>query len=179
MKYFNYHRSTSNVVLSLSLFLFLSCGGSGSQNLVGFVTDVRVDPASVHLNELASVRVDFDSSQTANLSNDSLSVSATDVVLKIPPGVDYEVDTSEFDGSDVGGYRTRNPNHVEICSDGTRALTYSFSAGELTDNENSIRLYVKPYEGQGEVIFFALADDFISIPCNIFSEDFDQLLILP
>lgn len=178
MKYFNYPRITSTAVLVLSL-LSLSCGGSGNQSLVGFVTDVRVDPESVRLNELASVRVDFDSSQTANVSGDSSSVSATEVVLKIPPGVDYVVDTSEFDGSDVGGYRKRNPNRVEICSDGTRALTYSFSAGELTDNENSIRLYVKPYEGQGEVIFFALADDFISIPCNIFSEDFDKLLILP
>lgn len=176
MGYFS-SRLTSTFIFFLSL-IFISCGG-GSQNLIGFVSDVRVDPDAVKINELASVRVDFDSSQIENFNDDSLSVSATDVVLKIPAGVDYVVDTSEFDGSDVGGYRKRNPNHLEICSDGTRALSYLFSAGELTDNENSIRLYVKPYEGQGEVTFFALADDFISEPCNIFSEDFDTLLVLP
>lgn len=178
MKYFNYDPVINTLILALSLFLISSCG-SDSHSLIGFVSDVRVDPESVQLNELASVRVDFDSSQIENFADGSLSVAATEVVIKLPPGVDYVVDTSEFDGSDVGGYRKRNPNHIEICSDGTRALSYLFSAGELTDNENSIRLYVKPYEGEGEVIFFALADDFIPIPCNIFSEDFDKLLILP
>lgn len=177
MNYFNSRFSTITLVSILSL-LSISCGG-GSQNRVGFISDVRVDPDSVHLNELASVRVDFDPSQIENFSDGSSSLNDTDVVIKIPPGVDYVVDTSEFDGSDVGGYRKRNPNQVEICNDGTRALSYFFSSGELTDNENSIRLNVKPYEGQGKVTFFALADDLITVPCNIFAEDSDTLLILP
>ncbi len=179
MKHFNNtHRTrASQITMITSLLFLLSCGGSDSRGggLVGFVTDVRVDPEGVRLNELASVRVDFNPSQTEDVLDDSLSLRDTEVVISLPPGVDYLVDSSEFDGSDVSGFRKRNPNHVEICRDGSRALTYSFSSGELTDNENSIRLEVTPYEGQGEVLFFALADDFISSPCDIFAEDHDIL----
>ena len=157
----------------------LSACGSGNESQIGFVTDVRVDPEAVALNQTASLRVDFEPSQDAVFSGDSASLVRTEVTIKLPEGVDYVTDSSEFDGNDAFGFKKRNPNTVEICADGSRALTYSFAPGELTDNENSIRMTVAPFAGQGQVYFYAMADDFISFPCNVISEDFDTLTILP
>lgn len=175
MRYF----SKTSLIFLLSIFS-LSCGGD-NQDQVGFVTDTRVDPQSVNLNQLATVRVDFEPSQNEDLSDPDASANLkdTDVVIKLPIGVDYVTDSSDFDGSDVSGFKKRNPNRVEICSDGTRALTYQFSSGELTDNENSIRISVTPFQAQGNVIFYAMADSFIFDSCDISSEDSDTLNVLP
>lgn len=171
--------SKASLIFLLSIFSF-SCGSSNNSQ-VGFVTDIRVDPQSVTLNQTATVRVDFEPSQEGDLTDPdgSADLKDTDVVIKLPAGVDYVTDSSEFDGSDVSGYEKRNPNRVEICGDGSRALTYQFSSGELTDNENSIRIAVDPFQVQGNVIFYAMADDFINVPCDISSEDFDTLIVLP
>ena len=167
------------ITILLLLMSILSCG-SNNDNQVAFITDVRVDPVTIQLNQLASVKVDFEPSQRADDDEDGTAeILDSNVVIKLPVGVDYVTDSSEFDGSDVHGFEKRNPNIVEICDDGSRALTYQFSSGELTDNENSIRISVKPFEGSGNVIFYAMADSFIRVPCGIQSEDFDQLTILP
>ncbi|MFN8393018.1 MAG: hypothetical protein U0136_22175 [Bdellovibrionota bacterium] len=161
--------------------LVAGCGGSSDSFQRAFVTDVRVDPDQVRVGEEISVRVDFDPSQSETQSGSdgetTTSLEDSTVVIRLPEGVDYVTGSSEFDGSDVGGFRTRGPNHVEICSDGSRALTYQFTAGEQTDNENSIRLTAKAFENVGTVTFGAEADDFIADACSVGIEDTDQLLV--
>lgn len=165
-------------VLSLPLFL-ASCGGDSSNSQIAFVTDVRVDPASVRLNQEIGIQVDFEPSQSADFSSDSASLQSSTVVIRLPEGVDYVTGSSQFDGSDVGGFRDRGPNRVDICGDGTRVLSYFFSSGELTDNENKIRLSAVAFQGSGTVTIDAEADDSITIPCGILPQDFDTLVITP
>lgn len=164
-------------LISLSVCLgVISCGGdSNSNSSRAFVTEVRVDPSSARVGEEFGVRVNFEPEQSNSLSSN---LQRTIVVLKLPGGVDYVTDSSDFDGSDVGGYKKRNPNRVEICPDNTRALTYIFDGGELTDNENKIRLSAKAFEAVGEIVFRAEASGESFDTCNIFEQNSDNILII-
>ncbi len=139
------------------------------------VTDVRVDPASVRVGEQIAIQVDFDPSQF-----DSDDLEPSTVVLRLPVGVNYVNGSSEFDGSDVSGFRSRGPNRIDGCGDGTTVLSYFFDAGEQTDFENKIRLAaVATTAAVGEVLFEAEADSGIATPCGIFRQDSDNLIVLP
>ena len=175
----------NSIIRKLALFALpvlmasTGCGGDSSDSQVAFVTDVRVDPASVRLNEQIGIQVDVEPSQTGSSVSDNTSLDPSTVVVRLPQGVDYVAGSSQFDGSDVGGFRDRGPNRVDICGDGTRVLSYFFSAGELTDNENKIRLAATAFQGSGTVTIDAEADDSITVPCGILAQDFDTLIIVP
>jgi hypothetical protein len=160
--------------------LHLGCGGSDDTQ-DAFVTDVRVDPDVLRVGEEGTVRVDFEPSQIDSNPLDDTGASLVDseVVIILPPGVDFIPESFEIDTSDVDGFRARNPNRVEVCGDETRAITYRFTGRELTDNENSIRFRIKPFEGRGEVVLGAVADNFLGLSCQVAVEEVDRLTTLP
>lgn len=169
--------------LVLAFNAFLACGGGPSEDFEpAVVTDLRVDPESVRVGDPISIQVHFEPSRVVTVDSDgdsSEKLRDSVVVLRIPRGIDYVTGSSDFDGSDVHGFRERGPNKVEICADGTRALTYSFSDGELTDIENRIRLSATAFEANGTLSFIAEAANSISIPCDISAEDLDIIIVNP
>jgi hypothetical protein len=176
-----------NALKTLSVFLPIllsSCGGdSGDDFTFGFVKDVRVDPESIAVGANATVIVDFDPNTLSKIDSEgdeSESVQDTEVAVLLPPGLDFVNGSSEFDGSILDGFDSRPPNEVEICSDGSRALRYSFKTGELsTLGNNRIRLQGKAFEPRGTVVISAGTDSAITSPCEIVGQDSDQLVILP
>ena len=167
------------ISFELAALLLVGCGGSSDDDAIrgAIVTDVRVDPDSVRLGDDIKIQVDFNPTEFLGSSTSSSSIEASTVVVRLPPGVDYVTGSSQFDGSDVGGFRDRGPNHVELCEDGTRVLTYQFTSGEQTDNENKIKLVARAYEGSGTVYFDAEANDDIFDSCRIRGDDYDTLEI--
>lgn len=178
MRRFSSTRAVVSLFLIPAVVILSGCGGdddsifdSGSGFTQARVTDVRVDPEAVVLNQEIGIQVDF---TPADFDS---SLEATTVALKLPPGVQYVTGSSDFDGSDVGGFRSRGPNRVESCIDGTTALTYDFSSGEMTDNENKIRLSAVAVAGRGNVFFIAEAAANLGDSCAILGEDADNIVI--
>jgi len=171
-------RKISIFVLFAEFFL-AGCGGGGSDGSfnLGFVEDVRVDPAAVRVEGDVTVTVDFEPNTTSDL-DDAIEVQASDVAVLLPPGVDYVKDSSQLDGNIFDGFNSRPPNSVTICADGSRALYYRLAVGELsTLGDNKIKIKARPFEVRGGVSFTAEVDSIIFSPCEIVGQDSDTLLI--
>ena len=96
-----------------------ACGGGGSvfdTPNVGSVIDVKVDPSAIVLGDRATIKVRFDPATFIDSDGDE-SVTATDVVVLLPPGMDFVSTSSQLDGSILEGFNDRPANTVEICPD--------------------------------------------------------------
>ncbi len=157
-----------------------ACGGGGSvfdaQN-AGSVIDVKVDPSAIVLGERATIKVRFDPATFIDSDGDE-SVTATDVVVLLPPGMDFVSTSSQLDGSILEGFNDRPANTVEICPDGSRALWYEFGGGELSDlGANSIKFDGQAFEARGAVSIRAAARDSLGAACDVTPQGSEEITL--
>ena len=132
-------RSNKFISLLLSLascIAITACSGSSDEddNLVGEYTveDVNILANDVEVGESVRVEVFFESKIEDDGSPDGL-----DVVIRIPPELQYVTGSSDiYDGStDASDQYT--PTVIESCPTGETFLSYQFSDLDLFDREIS------------------------------------------
>ena len=128
------------------LVVVSGCGGGGesvSTNLPSGISELRVSPALIGVGDEATVEVAFVPPISSDLTSDvdedgqnDLQTEAFELVVRIPRGFQYVTGSSGI--TDVflrdilvNNPAPRSPNGIDLCTDGVRALTYSFARGEL------------------------------------------------
>lgn len=172
-----------NSVALTTVIVLASCGGDGSSfssTDPAEIIEVRATPRTIPLGTKASIEVAFIPAlftpADTQLDDDSPSTSTAefDLVVRLPPGLDYVVGSSKVTDSFLGDVifgnpDPRGPNSVEICADKSRALLYHFSDDELSTVSlvsSKIRLEAQAYELTGARDVDASASFSIAVPCG-------------
>jgi hypothetical protein len=156
-----------------ALVLLSGCGGeSGDKGASEYeVTGVNIVAHGVAIGGTVRTEVLFDTKQELDGSADGL-----DVLVKLPPAVEYVEGSSRIYNGDANVTDKLDPTESELCANGTTSLVFRLSRSDLRDRELSGTSFGLSFEVLGVwtdsgAAIAARADEHADLNCRGFDAE--------